>query len=254
MVNHHHRNVLYILIFILIIINIISFVSLSSKVSRTDAALNSVENRLTNLSDYLISLISAYESQNQRNFNDITLNLNEMSRTLSQQRDTFEQEIKLLKSSQGDFSEIVKGAVKSVVTIRTDDSMGTGFIIHKEGYLVTNYHVTEGTDKIYVITYDRELIPAKIIGSDKFRDLALLKIEGSYNPLVLADSSQLQVGNKVIAIGNPLGLSFTDTEGKVVGINNFKVGDAESLGFALESNALKNAINALVNTTLVNTA
>ena len=90
MVNHHHRNVLYILIFILIIINIISFVSLSSKVSRTDAALNSVENRLTNLSDYLISLISAYESQNQRNFNDITLNLNEMSRTLSQQRDTFE--------------------------------------------------------------------------------------------------------------------------------------------------------------------
>ena len=132
------------------------------------------------------------------------------------------------------------------------------------------------------------MIEAKLIGIDTFRDLALLKIDESYPALPLSDSDNVKVGNKVIAIGNPLGLSFTvtegivsgldregpngleeyiqtdvslnpgnsggpliDTSGGVVGINNFKIGDAESIGFALESKTLKNAVYEMSNATVV---
>jgi len=123
---------------------------------------------------------------------------------------------------------------------------------------------------------------------DAFADLALLKTNTFFGELKFANSDDVQVGEKVIAIGNPLGLSFTVTEGivsavnregpngnfdfvqtdvtlnpgnsggplinkegEVIGINNFKIGGAESLGFALESDVVKESINLMVNITII---
>ncbi|MEK6819532.1 MAG: trypsin-like peptidase domain-containing protein, partial [Nanoarchaeota archaeon] len=201
----------------------------------------------------------------------------------------FNREIKLIKSTQNDFSGIVEDVVKSVVSVTSDNSLGSGFIVNSEGYIVTNYHVISTNEKnIKVITYDKKILSAELIGKNEKKDLALLKIEGSYRAIELAEDEDIQVGKKVIAIGNPLGLSYSVTEGiisaidrlgpsglreyiqtdvslnpgnsggplidiqgKVVGINNFKIGGAESLGFSLKSSSVKETINNVANQTII---
>jgi serine protease Do len=96
-------------------------------------------------------------------------------------------------------------------------SLGTGFIIDKDGFILTNNHVVEKTDEIKVrMSDDREYV-AKIIGRDPKTDLALIKIEPDHTlrPLPLGDSDALEVGEWVIAIGNPFGLGNTVTAGIV---------------------------------------
>ena len=94
-------------------------------------------------------------------------------------------------------------------------SLGSGFIIDKEGYIVTNNHVVEGADKIKVILTNSKEYDAKIIGRDPNTDLALIKIKAdTARPVVeLGDSDKLQIGEWVIAIGSPFGLEHTVTQG-----------------------------------------
>jgi serine protease Do len=96
-------------------------------------------------------------------------------------------------------------------------NLGTGFIIDKEGFILTNNHVVEKTDEIKVRLSDDKEYSAKIIGRDPKTDLALIKIEpdNSLTPLLLGDSDKLEVGEWVIAIGNPFGLGNTVTAGIV---------------------------------------
>jgi serine protease Do len=95
--------------------------------------------------------------------------------------------------------------------------MGTGFIIDREGYILTNNHVVEGADEITVTLSDEKKYKAKVIGLDSATDLALIKIEGAkdLSPLTMGDSDQIEVGDWVIAIGNPFGLDRTVTAGIV---------------------------------------
>ena len=108
---------------------------------------------------------------------------------------------------------------------------GSGFIISKDGEILTNNHVVEGADSITVILSDKQQVKAKLIGADPETDIALLKIDDGDNlPVVpLGDSDALEVGEWVIAIGNPFGLSQTVTVGVVsakgrnqVGINDYE--------------------------------
>ena len=94
-------------------------------------------------------------------------------------------------------------------------SLGTGFIIDKDGFILTNNHVVEKTDEIKVRMSDDKEYVAKIIGRDPKTDLALIKIEPDHSlkPLPLGDSDALEVGEWVIAIGNPFGLGNTVTAG-----------------------------------------
>ncbi len=282
MKRHHH--VLYGLVFILLILEVISFVTLTSQVSKVTQELekNSVAQEQA-----MIELQHAF----QRNLSDVEVRqqktVQELAQEVTLQQSSVSKEITLLKSAQGDFSGILEGMVKSVVSVVTDKSMGSGFFIAADGYVVTNQHVIAGAQKIVVLTYDKKTIPAVVMGSDFVRDVALLKIQGNYDALPLADSDSLQVGKKVVAIGNPLGLSFTvtegiisalhrkgpsgleeyiqtdvslnpgnsggpliDTSGHVIGLNNFKVGGAENLGFALESNAIREALHSISNLTI----
>jgi serine protease Do len=94
--------------------------------------------------------------------------------------------------------------------------VGSGFIISGDGYLLTNHHVVDGADEIYVTLTDKREFKGKLIGSDRRTDVALVKIEASNLPrLTIGDSSKLRVGEWVVAIGSPFGLDNTVTAGIV---------------------------------------
>lgn len=248
-----------------------------------------------------IMMYSLYLQQNQNyNFlNDKIIELqtssqsqiSSLSSSLSQLQNSTtntQQQLELLKASaSSDFSGIIQDSIPSVVTIRTSAAQGTGFIINSDGYLITNAHVLADqtghlASNIQAITSDQTTHSAQFIEYDSTLDIAVLKISGQYKALALEDSNNVQIGEKVIAIGNPLGLQFSvsegivsavdregsnglnyyiqtdaalnpgnsggpliNTKGKVIGINNFKVSGGENLGFALESNYIKQAVNEI---------
>ncbi|MDR3238225.1 MAG: trypsin-like peptidase domain-containing protein [Spirochaetia bacterium] len=99
---------------------------------------------------------------------------------------------------------------------RKAHGLGTGFILSSDGYICTNYHVIADMDSVTVKVNDKEY-KAKVIGSDKIIDIALIKIEGSgkFKPVHLGNSDELRVGDIVVAIGNPFGLDRTFTSGIV---------------------------------------
>ena len=102
-----------------------------------------------------------------------------------------------------------------MVTIKTNTAQGTGFVISKEGYVVTNAHVLSGGIFANAITAQKESIPMKLIGYNQKLDIALLKITPRDSSLEFILSKDVEIGEKVIAIGNPLGLSFSVSEGIV---------------------------------------
>src|SRR5438874_326053 len=98
------------------------------------------------------------------------------------------------------------------------EGAGSGFLIDPRGYILTNYHVVEGAQSIEVVLGDQSRHPAKYIGADQRNDVALIKIEPKGRQLTtlkLADSGAIQVGQKVLAIGNPFGFQSTLTTGVV---------------------------------------
>jgi serine protease Do len=95
-------------------------------------------------------------------------------------------------------------------------SLGSGFIISADGYVMTNAHVVKDADKIIVRMLDQREKPAKVVGTDERTDVALLKIEADKLPVVkFGDSDKLEVGEWVMAIGSPFGLDYTATVGVV---------------------------------------
>ena len=99
-------------------------------------------------------------------------------------------------------------------------SLGSGFVIDKDGFILTNNHVVENTEEIKVKLADKTEYDAKIVGRDTKTDLALIRIESDHPlvPLSLGDSDKLYVGDWVIAIGNPFGFDQTLTTGVISGL------------------------------------
>ncbi|MDH5425435.1 MAG: DegQ family serine endoprotease [Gammaproteobacteria bacterium] len=96
------------------------------------------------------------------------------------------------------------------------ESLGSGFIISDDGYILTNHHVVNGADEIIVRLNDKRSLLAKLIGSDKMTDVALLKIEAeNLNPVTIGNSNHLKVGEWVLAIGSPYGFDHSVTAGIV---------------------------------------
>jgi len=196
----------------------------------------------------------------------------------------------LLATPARDVSSLVKQIGEAVVQVRTPEGLGSGFFINADGYLITNFHVIEGETEISVEVYhqtdgqlDRETYKqVKIIAINKFHDLALLKIEDKNAPkfkyITLGSSDALNVGDEVFAIGSPLGLERTVTqgilstktrelegelylqtstqinpgnsggplfnlEGEVVGVTNMKITFGEGLGFAIPVELVKNFLD-----------
>jgi len=101
-----------------------------------------------------------------------------------------------------------------------EHGIGTGVIISRDGYIVTNNHVVQGATDVRVTLNDRRILPAKVIGTDPLTDLAVIKIEGSdFQAVPWGDSAQLHPGQTVLAFGNPYGFRFTVTRGIVSALN-----------------------------------
>lgn len=271
----HHKVVLGGFGTIVLIFMIIAGILLNGIIVKQQINHNEVTNKIDSL-----------QADTQSKLNQLTFNLIEAQtniKNLNQDLGNIDEEFDLLKAStSSDFSGIIEEAIKSVVTVKTDVGQGTGFIIHEEGYLITNAHVLSGGTRLFVQDYEQNTIETDFIGYNSEFDIALLKIQGNFKKLNLDNSNQVQTGEKVIAIGNPLGLQFSVSEGivsgvhriginnieayiqtdaalnpgnsggplinkdgKVIGINNFKISGGESLGFALESNYLKKIVNKI---------
>jgi serine protease Do len=117
---------------------------------------------------------------------------------------------------------------------RVERGTGSGFIINKEGDIITNAHVVSGADKVTVILKDGRQIEGKVIGSDELTDVAVVQVKADNLPVVsLGSSSNLQPGDWAIAIGNPLGLDNTVTSGIVsaIGRNSGQIGVDKRVSF-----------------------
>jgi len=129
---------------------------------------------------------------------------------------------------------------------------GSGFILDKAGHILTNFHVVEGANRgIEVQLSDKRKFSARVVGTDRTHDLALLQIEGpnqqavpNLQPVTLADSSQLNVGQKVYAIGNPFGLSGTMTRGIISAIRPIGTENGGKIEDAIQTDAAINPGNS----------
>jgi serine protease Do len=187
--------------------------------------------------------------------------------------------------------ELVSVLGEAVVQVRTPGGLGSGFFINEEGYLITNFHVIENETQISIEVYHntkdgqldrRTYKQVRIIAMNKFADLALLKVEDTEAPkfawVLLGNTDGMSVGDRVFAIGSPLGLERTVTEGilstktrqlagelymqtttqinpgnsggplfnlkgEVVGVTNMKIQFGEGLGFAIPVDSVKFFLN-----------
>src|SRR5580698_1390775 len=123
---------------------------------------------------------------------------------------------------------------------------GSGFILDKSGHILTNFHVVDGANRgIEVMLSNKRRYPARVVGTDKVHDLALLQIDApDLQAVTLADSSQLNVGQKVYAIGNPFGLSGTMTRGIISSIRSIRNQDGAPIEDAIQTDAAINPGNS----------
>ncbi|HEX3985248.1 MAG TPA: trypsin-like peptidase domain-containing protein [Acidobacteriaceae bacterium] len=125
------------------------------------------------------------------------------------------------------------------------EDQGSGFILDKQGHILTNYHVVANARKVEVQTHDKHRYTAQIIGSDRLHDLALLQINATnLVPAVLATSHDLQVGQQVFAIGNPFGLSGTMTAGIISAIRSVRGPQGAPIENAIQTDAAINPGNS----------
>jgi S1-C subfamily serine protease len=123
---------------------------------------------------------------------------------------------------------------------------GSGFILDKAGHVLTNFHVVENANRgIEVQLSNKHKYTAKVIGTDRVHDLALLKIDATnLQPVTLADSSGLSVGQKVYAIGNPFGLTGTMTRGIISSIRSIRGSEGAPIEDAIQTDAAINPGNS----------
>lgn len=129
---------------------------------------------------------------------------------------------------------------------RIENSLGSGVIVRPDGLIVTNFHVISGADEIKVVLADRREFTATVLREDQRSDLAILKIEaagGDLPYIELGDSDELEVGDLVIAIGNPFGVGQTVTSGIVSGLARTNVGITD-FNFFIQTDAAINPGNS----------
>ncbi len=155
--------------------------------------------------------------------------------------------------------DVYKRVVPSVVNItstvvsydfffgpQAQQGAGSGFVIDREGHILTNYHVIDNARKLEVILDNKKHYPATVIGTDKSHDLAVIQIKApNLQPVTLGSSSALQVGQKVLAIGNPFGIfNGTMTRGIVSSIRQVQEPDGTYIDEAIQTDAAINPGNS----------
>ncbi len=193
---------------------------------------------------------------------------------------------KTLQIRRSPFDDFFGQYYQAMPSLKRQNSLGSGFILNKEGYILTNNHVVLGADEIQVKLSDGRVFDAKIVGTDPKTDVAVIKINTheALPTLNLGNSDALDIGDWVVAIGNPFGLTHTVTagivsakgrvigagpyddfiqtdasinpgnsggplfnlQGEVVGINTAVIASGQGIGFAIPINLVKTVIPSLL--------
>jgi len=227
--------------------------------------------------------ITGLQEENQKSTERLEELINEVESQSDIKFGELKADIQSIDVKSTDFSAIIDDVVKSVVSVGTNKGQGSGAFIKGSGYIVTNYHVMQGATAAQVMTYDNKVHPVQLIGYDPTADVALLRISNSSYPSLRFDGSDdVKVGEKVIAVGNPGGLSFTVTEGivsnanrvsssgvryvqtdvpinpgnsggplistrgRIVGINTFKLSEFEGIGFAIAADVVDEVTDDII--------
>ena len=284
----------------LVLVGGYSYISQQSVVRDLNGKLNTMENNLAMLLESLGTevddvkrnlslevmivenqLDSLRDSTNNR-ITTLTDVVDDIQVESDQELDALKRDLAAINVEGTDFSAVVEDVLPGIVNVQTDVGLGSGAIIRKDGYIVTNYHVIRDASVIRVVKKDDNQFAARLVDVDVNADIAVLKISGNHKELWFADARAVKVGEKVIALGNPLGLSFTVTEGivsatnrvlpngisyvqtdvpinpgnsggplmdkngRIVGINNFKISGFEGIGFAIESEVVEGVVDGIV--------
>ena len=105
-------------------------------------------------------------------------------------------------------TEFLDGDTEKTITIEVEQGNGSGIVVTENGYIMTNYHVIASGERVYVVLESGEELPAEVMGTDAIKDIAVLKIDREeLTPIAVGDSQFLRVGERAIAIGNPMGMS-----------------------------------------------
>ena len=226
--------------------------------------------------------LQSFKVQNQIQINTLSNLIDQIEQQSNIQLSELKDELKNIKIKSADFSAIVNDVLQSTVSIKTNVGQGSGAIIDRKGYIITNVHVINGASTVKAATYSGKTYDVNVLaGYDSQADIAVLKIDApDLRAFNFGDSDSVKIGEKVIAAGNPAGLAFTVTEGivsafrtfnnikyiqtdvpinpgnsggplintkgEIIGINNFKVGGFEGLGFAISSNEVRSVVNRII--------
>src|SRR3989338_252479 len=261
--------------------------TLDNKLSQVNQNLksdiSSLNQNLTSEIDLVDSNLRNFKARNEKEINTLSELIDEIEKQSEIQLGELKDELKSIQVKSRDFTAIIDDVIQSVVSVGTNKGLGSGAVIDNRGFIVTNYHVVDDASIIRVLTYDENVYDAALIGYNDVADVAVLKVDASLPDLGFGDSDDVQVGEKVIALGNPAGLSFSVTEGiisavhrkgpndlpiylqtdvpinpgnsggplvdansRIIGLNNFKVGGFEGLGFAIESNTVKEVAGDII--------
>jgi len=223
-----------------------------------------------------------FKTQNQIEISTLSNLIDQIEQQSNIKLNELKDELKNIRIKSADFSAIVNDVLQSTVSIKTNVGQGSGAIIDTKGYIMTNVHVISGASTIKAVTYSGKTYDVNVlVGYDSQADIAVLKIDAlDLRAFNFGNSDEVEIGEKVIAAGNPAGLAFTVTEGivsafrtfnsisyiqtdvpinpgnsggplintkgEIIGINNFKAGGFEGLGFAISSNKVRQIANKII--------
>ncbi len=263
---------------------------ISSLKKEVDDKINKLDSNVENLDQLVEDMSKDYDfklkelSKTSEQFGSQIKQLEDTSKMYEMQIGNLDQQLSDLAVESESFSSVISDVIDSVVSVVTNLGQGSGAIISSNGLIVTNYHVIEGIRRASVMTYDGNTYRIGLVGYDEKDDIAVLKINSNetFNYFDFGDSDKLKSGQKVVALGNPAGLSFTAAEGivsspsrlekdglyyiqtdvtlnpgnsggplinskgELIGIVNFKVSGYEGLGFAIPSNRAEEVIEEII--------
>ncbi|KHO46371.1 MAG: MucD [archaeon GW2011_AR4] len=244
-----------------------------------------IQDSTTKQINQVTSILEDVEKQSSQQISQLNADLAKTQAESKQQLDDLSKQVSTINVKSKGFSDIIPDLLPKVVSVRTDLGLGSGAIVSSSGHVVTNYHVIKGIKALQIRDYEGNIYQGALIGYDEAKDIALLRIvsNNDFPSFTFGDSDAVRVGETVIAIGSPSGLDFTVTEGiisavnrvgpnglsgylqtdvpinpgnsggplvdsrgEIIGINNFKLRDAESLGFAIGSNQVKDTVDTFI--------
>ena len=222
----------------------------SSRLVSLGNDMNSTRSSLASMDGELKSSIQNYNYQALVRDNALSDSIQKTSNRSSSELSSFQQQLNKVSEASVDFSPIIPKALNAVVTIGRKDqgafiTGGSGVLINNFGYIVTNYHVIDDIRSIFVRTHDDSEYAATIVGKDESWDIAVIKLvteKKSFEYLGWGNSDALFVGQHILAIGNPVGLESTVTEGILSNTKRLVTGERDI--YYLQTDVAINAGNS----------